>query len=59
VERDVQSEVVELLEDPLAGDRQVVADLRPTVQVAPEPDRARQEILGFVLQLVDSHVAEW
>jgi hypothetical protein len=49
VQRDVQPEVIELLEDPLAGDRQVVADLRMPVQVAPEPDCFRQQVLGLIL----------
>ena len=46
---------VDRLEHVLPGDRQVVADLRPLVELPPQPHRLVVEVLGFLAQRLDRH----
>ena len=57
MERHVEAEVVDVLQDPLPGGGQVVADLGATVEVSPEPDHAAEQVAGFLLERVDGHGA--
>ena len=54
VQRDVERQAVERGEHVLAGDRQVVAQLGPLVQGAPQRDRLVEQVAGFVAQGVES-----
>ena len=55
VQRDVERQAVDRLEHDLPGDGQLVADLRPFVELASQSDRLVVEILGFLAQRLDRH----
>ena len=43
----------------LAGDRQIVADLGPLVQRAPQGDHVVEQVVRFVAQGVECPGSEW
>ena len=55
VQRDIERQTVQRLEHVLAGDRQVVADLGPLVQRAPQGHHVVEQIVGSVAQRVEFH----
>jgi hypothetical protein len=57
VQRDLEVQAVELLEDAVPGHRQVVADLGPAVEVPPELDGTVQQVPGLLLERVVGHRA--
>ena len=54
----IERQTLERFEHDVAGDRQVVADLRPLVQRAPQRDHVVEQVAGFFAQCVGRHAPD-